>query len=175
MNRRAWMYGAVGLAASALGALSAWWLYRPAKVAQAGGQGHAFWDASLQTPDGQSLAMTGFRGRPLLVNFWATWCPPCIEELPLLDAFHQAHRERGWQLLGIAIDQPSAVRSWLQRSPLSFPVALGGLEGSQMSQTLGNVSGGLPFSVLFSGSGEVLERKLGQLSADDLKRWAARL
>ncbi|MBM3361980.1 MAG: TlpA family protein disulfide reductase [Betaproteobacteria bacterium] len=175
MKRRRWIYGSAGLAAGALGALSAWWLHLPGKIQPAGAHSHPFWAVSLQTPGGQSLAMASLRGRPLLVNFWATWCPPCIEELPLLDAFHQAHRNRGWQMLGIAIDQPSAVRGWMQRSPLSFPVALGGLEGSQMSQALGNTSGGLPFSVLFAGSGDILERKLGQLSADDLERWAARL
>jgi hypothetical protein len=93
--------------------------------------------------------------------------------LPLLDAFYQQNKSRQWQVLGIAIDQPSAVRHWLQRSPLSFPVALGGLEGSEMSKRLGNASGGLPFSVLFAANGEVLARKLGQLSAADLQAWAA--
>lgn len=173
MKRRLWLYGGAALGACALGALSAWRLYRPGPMAE--GADLPFWAATLQTPEGASLAMASLRGKPLLVNFWATWCPPCIEELPLIDAFHQTHRGRGWQVLGIAIDQPSAVRSWLQRSPLSFPVALGGLEGSQMSAQLGNGSGGLPFSVLFSATGQVLERKLGQLSQADLTAWAARL
>ena len=120
------------------------------------------------------MPLAGFRGKPLLVNFWATWCPPCVEELPLINAFYEAQLSRGWQVLGIAIDQPSAVRQWLQRSPLSFPVVLAGLQGTEMSKNLGNQAGGLPFSVLFSPKGEVLERKLGQLHADDLKAWAAK-
>ena len=120
------------------------------------------------------LALRSLFGQPLLVNFWATWCPPCVEELPLLDGFYQQQKAKGWRLLGIAIDQPSAVRNWLQRSPLSFPIALGGLQGSEMSKQLGNAAGGLPFSVLFSARGEVLERKLGQLSASDLSSWAGR-
>lgn len=173
MKRRSWFYAAAALGAGTLGALSAWRLHRPGGAVAP--TDAPFWGASLQTPDGRSLALASFYGKPLLVNFWATWCPPCVEELPLLEAFYQAHRSRGWQLLGIAIDQPSAVRSWLQRSPLSFPIVLGGLEGSQMSQQLGNATGGLPFSLLFSQSGEVLERKLGQLSNVDLQAWAARL
>jgi hypothetical protein len=92
----------------------------------------------------------------------------------MINAFYEAQRNRGWQVLGIAIDQPSAVRQWLQRSPLSFPVVLAGLQGTEMSKNLGNQAGGLPFSVLFSAKGEVLERKLGQLHADDLKKWAAK-
>jgi thiol-disulfide isomerase/thioredoxin len=173
MKRRSWFYAAAALGAGTLGALSAWRLHRPGGAVAP--TDDPFWGASLQTPDGRSLALASLYGKPLLVNFWATWCPPCVEELPLLEAFYQAHRSRGWQLLGIAIDQPSAVRSWLQRSPLSFPIVLGGLEGSQMSQQLGNATGGLPFSLLFSQSGEVLERKLGQLSNVDLQAWAARL
>jgi thiol-disulfide isomerase/thioredoxin len=173
MKRRSWFYAAAALGAATLGALSAWRLHRPGGAVAP--TDDPFWGASLQTPDGRSLALASLYGKPLLVNFWATWCPPCVEELPLLEAFYQAHRSRGWQLLGIAIDQPSAVRSWLQRSPLSFPIVLGGLEGSQMSQQLGNATGGLPFSLLFSQSGEILERKLGQLSNVDLQAWAARL
>jgi thiol-disulfide isomerase/thioredoxin len=134
----------------------------------------AFWGATLDSPEGKPVSLAGFRGKPLLVNFWATWCPPCVEELPMINAFYEAQRSRGWQVLGIAIDQPSAVRQWLQRSPLSFPVVLAGLQGTEMSKSLGNQAGGLPFSVLFSAKGEVHERKLGQLHADDLKKWAAK-
>ncbi|MEI7783671.1 MAG: TlpA disulfide reductase family protein [Betaproteobacteria bacterium] len=171
MNRRRWVYGAVAGAAAATGLGLAWWARRPVAPAAAGGD-PAFWGAQLDTPSGAPLALASLRGKPLLLNFWATWCPPCIEELPLIESFYQQNKGRGWQVLAIAIDQPSAVRQWLQRSPLSFAVALGGLEGSDMSKRLGNANGGLPFSVAFSAQGEVSARKLGQLSAADLQRWA---
>jgi thiol-disulfide isomerase/thioredoxin len=173
MKRRAWMYAGVGAAAVAAGAGTAWWRWRLDAPPVGEGLG-AFWGATLDSPEGKPVSLAGFRGKPLLVNFWATWCPPCVEELPLINAFYEAQRSRGWQVLGIAIDQPSAVRQWLQRSPLSFPVVLAGLQGTEMSKSLGNQAGGLPFSVLFSAKGEVLERKLGQLHADDLKKWAAK-
>jgi thiol-disulfide isomerase/thioredoxin len=169
MNRRQMTYAAVAGGAAALGL---WAALRPGQAPSGGDP--AFWGAQLDTPSGVPLALASLRGKPLLLNFWATWCPPCIEELPLLDTFYQQNKSRKWQVLGIAIDQPSAVRNWLQRSPLSFPVAFGGLEGSEMSKRLGNASGGLPFSVLFAANGEVLERKLGQLSAADLQAWAGR-
>ena len=172
MKRRHLTYAAVAGGAALLGLWSA---LRPRPAELPSGGDPAFWGAQLDTPGGVPLALASLRGKTLLLNFWATSCPPCIEELPLLDAFYQQNKPRQWQVLGIAIDQPSAVRNWLQRSPLSFPVALGGLEGSEMSKRLGNASGGLPFSVLFAANGEVLERKLGQLSAADLQAWAGRI
>jgi len=134
-----------------------------------------FWATTLETPDGRPMPLASFRGQPVLVNFWATWCPPCVEELPLLDAFHRQQQARGWQVLGLAVDQPSAVRRWLERSPLSFPVLMAGLQGTEMSKALGNTSGGLPFSVLLDREGQVLERKLGQLHPPDLQAWASRV
>lgn len=131
----------------------------------------AFWSQSWESPNGQLLAAADLRGRPLLVNFWATWCPPCVEELPLLDQFYQSRRAQGWQLLGLAIDQPSAVRAFLARRPLSFPIGLAGLGGTELSRELGNSNGGLPFSVLFDRAGRLVERKLGRLHAEDLERW----
>ena len=127
---------------------------------------------NFETPDGQLRAMNSFRGKPLLLNFWATWCPPCIEELPLLDAFFQEHKASGWQVLGLAVDQPSAVRKWLQAKPLSFAVGMAGLTGTELSKSLGNLAGGLPFTVAFGASGALLVRKTGKVSKDDLKQWA---
>ena len=170
MKRRPLIYGAVAATAAAAGLGLAWWARRPA----AGGD-PAFWGLQLDTPSGSPLNLASLRGKPLLVNFWATWCPPCIEELPLIERFYQQNKARGWQVLAIAIDQPSAVRQWLQRSPLSFAVALGGLEGSELSKRLGNANGGLPFSVVFSASGEAQARKLGQLSEADLQAWSAQI
>jgi len=114
-------------------------------------------------------------GRPLLLNFWATWCPPCVQELPMLDAFYQQQREHGWQVLGLAVDQPAAVRKFLGQHPLAFPVAIAGLDGTELSQRLGNDAGGLPFSVLFGKDGTVLDRHLGQLKPEDLERWRQRV
>ena len=110
--------------------------------------------------------------RSLLVNFWATWCPPCIEELPLLDYFYQENKEKSWQVLGLAVDQPSAVRTWLQTRPLNFPVGMAGLNGAELSKSLGNRAGGLPFSVVFGAGGELLHRKIGKVLPEELALWA---
>jgi thiol-disulfide isomerase/thioredoxin len=129
------------------------------------------WGLEFDTPAGTRLTMQGLRGRPLLINFWATWCPPCVEELPLLDAFYRENADKGWQVLGIAVDKLAPVQSFLTRQPLAFPVVLAGMEGLNLSKNLGNQAGGLPFSVLFGADGSVLHRKIGKLSEQDLKLW----
>ena len=116
--------------------------------------------------------MQTLKGRPLLLNFWATWCPPCVEELPLLDAFYRQNSAKSWQVLGLAIDQPSAVRGFLQRTPVSFPIALAGVGGTELAKAFGNSSGGLPFSVVISAAGEVLQRRIGRVTAADLAQWS---
>jgi thiol-disulfide isomerase/thioredoxin len=116
--------------------------------------------------------MQSLRGRPLLVNFWATWCPPCIEELPLLDRFFRENAAKGFQVAGVAIDQVAAVRSFLTRLPLAFPVAVAGAGGLELVKSLGNLAGGLPFSVVLGSDGGVLHRKMGKVSEADLAQWA---
>ena len=170
MNRRHMLTGGVAAAAALAGGGLAWWKFQPHAVDDAAVA--AWWGLSFDTPQGDAtLSMAGMRGRPLLVNFWATWCPPCVEELPLLNAFYRAQRARGWQLLGVAVDQPGAVRRFLQNIPVEFPVGMAGLNGTELGKSLGNTSGGLPFTVVFGADGAVVHRKLGQLKPDDLADW----
>ncbi len=129
------------------------------------------WSLSLATPEGGALSLAALRGRPLLLNFWATWCPPCVEELPLLDRFYLANSANGWQVLGIAVDQREAVQRFLSRSPVSFPVALAGFAGMELSKSLGNLTGGLPFTVVVRQDGEVAHRKMGKVVDSDLSAW----
>lgn len=167
-GRRRLLYGAVGTAAALAGAGVAWWKWRPGQPA---GPAEELWGLSFDTPSGSPLALRTLRGRPLLLNFWATWCPPCIDELPLLDAFFRENAGNGWQVVGLAIDQPSAVRDFLQRTPVSFPVGLAGLGGSELAKNLGNLAGGLPFTVVLGASGAILQRRIGRVTAAELAQW----
>ena len=172
MQRRNLLYVGAALAAAVAGAGVAWRRAQPDAGAVANTPVDAFWALEFETPDGAPLKISTFAGQPLLLNFWATWCPPCVEELPLLNRFAKSQQARGWRVLGLAVDQPSAVRTWLKKSPLDFPVAMAGLEGTDLSKRLGNLTGGLPFSVAFGAKGAVLQRKGGQLTPEDLDRWA---
>ena len=169
-SRRRLLYASVGAAAAVAGAGLAWRNWSPA--GPDGALGAEFWGLSFQTPSGSNLPMASLKGKPLLLNFWATWCPPCVEELPLLDRFYQEQHGKNWQVLGLAIDQPGAVRLFLQRTPVRFPVGLAGLEGTELSRSLGNLSGGLPFTVVAGASGKVLQRRMGRVTPADLALWA---
>jgi len=143
--------------------------FEPQEVVDVGK--HPFWSQQFETPGGEALNMASFQGKPLLLNFWATWCPPCIEELPLIDAFWRKNTAIGHQVVALAIDQPSAVRKFLSRQALGFPVGLAGLEGTHLAKSLGNAVGGLPFTVFFKADGSIWRQKMGQLTADDLMQW----
>jgi thiol-disulfide isomerase/thioredoxin len=169
IDRRKLMLGGVAAGAVVAGAGVALWRYREG---DSGDDAGALWGMDFQTPQGQTLAMASLRGKPLLLNFWATWCPPCIEEFPLLDAFFRQNQSNGWQVLGLAIDQPSAVRAFLARTPVSFPIGLAGLEGTELSKSLGNRVGGLPFSVILGADGSIRHRRMGRVSQADLQQWA---
>lgn len=160
---------AVGVLAATAGAGLAWWRLTP-KTARSQ-EIEAFWSSRFEQPAGAELDLKALRGQPLLVNFWATWCPPCVEELPMLDAFSLEHAGKGFQVLALAIDQPSSVRRFLERQPLSFPVGLAGLGGMDLVRSLGNSQGGLPFSVFFNADGGIYRQKLGQLTPQDLRDW----
>lgn len=155
--------------AALAGAGVAWWRLRPGAVLD--GAERAFWASAFPGVEGETVSMAAFQGRPLLVNFWATWCPPCVDELPLINRFHREQAARGWQVLGLAVDQAAPVSRFLTHTPLDFPVALAGFAGTDLSRSLGNASGALPFSVVFDADGTVRQRKLGKVSAEELALW----
>jgi thiol-disulfide isomerase/thioredoxin len=168
-SRRTWLMVGAGVGAAAAGASLAWWRLQPAMPVD--GAVEALLGSTFETPQGQALNLAQFRGKPLLVNFWATWCPPCVEELPLLNSFYQQNSVNGWNVLGLAIDQPSAVRAFLQKLPLGFPVGMAGLGGTELSKSLGNLTGGLPFTVALRADGGIIQRKMGRVTEGDLALW----
>ncbi len=119
--------------------------------------------------------MAELRGRPLVVNFWATWCPPCVREMPELDRFHREFAPRGWQVVGLAVDNLAPVRDFLQRIPVGFPIGMAGFAGIEIGRALGNTAGALPFTVLLGRDGRIAQRKLGETTHAQLAALAADL
>jgi peroxiredoxin len=128
-------------------------------------------DAELPDVDGKLHRLSDFDGRPLLINFWATWCPPCVEELPLLDALHAEQGEDGLRVLAIAVDDPEAVRTFLAELPVQMPVLLAQPGVVDLSTTLGNARSVLPYSVLIDAQGRIAKRHFGAFSEVSLRAW----
>ena len=165
--RRAFLGAATAVLVGA-GVATAWMRGKPAKTPTVTTVVPAFWSLKWNTPSGAELAMLSFKGRPLLINFWATWCPPCVEALPLIDAFLKENQANGWQVLGLAVDKPAQVQTFLSKTPLAFAVAMAGFDGTGLSRSLGNTTGGLPFSVALDSEGGIIQRKMGRLDVGDL-------
>lgn len=163
------LLGVVAAAAVGAGVTAAWMQERKASESAITTAVPDFWTLQWTTPDGAPLPMQSFQGRPLLVNFWATWCPPCVEELPLINAFYQENKGNGWQVLGLAVDKPALVKTFLTKMPLAFSVGMAGLGGTDLSRKLGNLAGGLPFTVAIDSGGGIILRKMGQVTANDLQ------
>jgi thiol-disulfide isomerase/thioredoxin len=168
-DRRGWALAA-GVAAAATAAGIGWAVWR--QRGTDGGVERALWSSSFDTPDGTRLAMASLRGHPVVLNFWATWCPPCVREMPALDRFAREHAARGWRVVGLAADKPEPVREFLARTPVSYAIGLTGFAGVELSRGLGNLAGGLPFTVLFDRDARLLQRHMGETSFDQLTDWA---
>ncbi|MEI6028701.1 MAG: TlpA disulfide reductase family protein [Betaproteobacteria bacterium] len=167
-RRQGLIVAGVAVAAGVAGAGWQAWQGLRARAAPAGPP----WDQRFPTPQGGELDLSSLQGRPLVLNFWATWCPPCIKELPELDRFHREWSPRGWQVVGLAVDGAQPVREFLQKQPLGFAVGMAGLEGTALSRQLGNDQGALPFTAVFDRHGRLIQRKLGQTDFEELSGWA---
>lgn len=168
-RRRTLVTAGVAAVAAAAGAGAYLWQRRADPAIAASGE---LWSLDFDTPGSSRLAMSSLRGRPLVLNFWATWCPPCVREMPALDRFYREHNAKGWQVLGLAADNAEAVRKFLAATPVAFPIALAGFAAVEWSRRLGNPSGGLPFTVVYGRDGEVLQRHIGETQYEQLADWA---
>ncbi|MBC7514702.1 MAG: TlpA family protein disulfide reductase [Herminiimonas sp.] len=118
----------------------------------------------------QPQALAQWKGQALLVNFWATWCAPCVEEMPELSALHTELTGKSVHVIGIGIDSPSSLREFAAKVPVSYPLYVGGMGGSELTRQFGNQAGGLPFSVLISSDGQVRKTYLGRLNMQEVRR-----
>ncbi len=174
MNRRLAVLGAAGLAAAAVGVGTGLRRRRAAdEDAEDVPATIDLWSLAFDGLDGAPVAMASWRGRPLLLNFWATWCGPCVVEMPLLDRFAREQSPQGWRVLALAVDQPDPVRRFIAERTLKLPVAIAGASGLDLSRQLGNVHGGLPFTAAFGSDGAAVQHRLGAVNRELLAAWTA--
>ena len=126
----------------------------------------------LPDATGAERQLTEWQGKTLVVNFWATWCPPCVEEMPELVELQDDLGSQNVQILGIGIDSPSNIRQFSEKHQISYPLLVAGMAGTDLSREFGNQAGGLPFTVLIGSDGRVRKTYIGRL---DLKKLRADL
>ena len=168
MNRRQLIIiVAISLLALLGGVLTSQWIYKTGLASDPAVK--AFFANPWQTPDGKTVNTQDWQGKVLVVNFWASWCPPCVEEMPALDKLQQEFLQQNVLFVGIGIDSPSNIREFLSKTPVSYPIVIGGLEGSNISKQLGNSQGALPYTIIINAKGKATYRKLGKISEDDIR------
>lgn len=123
------------------------------------------------TPQGEPVTLERWRGKTLLVNFWATWCTPCREEMPLFNATQERYAPNGIQFVGIAIDSAESVQAFAAKLGIDYPLLISNAAGLELARGLGNRVGGLPYTVVIDADGRLTHAHLGQVREADLRRW----
>jgi thiol-disulfide isomerase/thioredoxin len=170
-GRRVWLtFAAVGLAAAAAGfGLNLW---RSGGLARDEGNPaavRALLTVKLTDLNGEGQTLESWRGRVLVVNFWATWCAPCREEIPEFVRMQERYRARGLQFIGIAFDQPEKVSDFAREFRINYPLLMGGLDTMALMRESGNRMGVLPFTLVMDRQGHVKSRHPGGLKEANLE------
>lgn len=159
------------LIAGAAGIAAGWWFFGD----RAGNGGTtASTDPALvpefTLPDlaGQQRSVDEWDGKALVVNFWATWCAPCREEMPLLSDVHDEYKDRGIHVIGIALDRRDAVERFAAEVPVSYPLLIAGETGFGLMDRFGASTGGLPYTVVTDRRGRIVNAHVGRVRAEDI-------
>jgi len=124
---------------------------------------------SLNDLAGKPQALSQWKGKPLLVNFWASWCAPCVQEMPELSELAAKDGGKRFNVIGIGIDSPTNLAQFAQKTRVSYPLYVGGMGATDLARELGNAKGGLPYTVLIGADGQVRKTYLGRLKFDQLR------
>lgn len=130
---------------------------------------------SLNDLAGKPQPLGQWKGKPLLVNFWASWCAPCVQEMPELSELAAKDGSKRFNVIGIGIDSPANLNEFVKKTKVAYPLYVGGMSGTDLSRELGNTHGGLPFTVLIGPDGQVRKTYLGRLKFDELRADLAKL
>lgn len=129
-----------------------------------------FLDGDLNDHRGRRQPLSQWKGKILVVNFWAGWCQPCREEMPYFSRLNEKYAAQGVQFLGISTDPPEAVAAFAAAHPVSYPLLIAGPGAIELSKALGNRPGGLPYTLILGRAGEPLLTRTGRLPETELER-----
>jgi len=128
------------------------------------------WSAAVTNTDGKPQSLAAYKGHPVVVNFWASWCGPCVAEMPELSALSREYAKKGIQFVGVGVDSAANVKAFLQKVKVQYPVYIAGFGGADLARAFGNNAGGLPFTVVIDAKGTVRATRLGQIKPDELRQ-----
>ena len=168
-RREALLLAAAGVGAAAIGGVVG------ALVRQSGSGAAALLAARYPDLDGQVRRLRDYRGRVVICNFWATWCAPCREEVPLLVAAKRQWANKSVEIVGIGIDSADKIREFAKTYQINYPLLIANGSALELIRKLGNRAGALPFTVVLDRTGSLVDQHLGALTAADLRRLAESL
>ena len=128
-----------------------------------------FFDAQFTDPAGKPVNLAALRGKTIVVNFWSTWCPPCVEEMPMFSDVQTAYKDKNVVFVGIAADQTANVKEFLQKTPVNYLIAVGGQPAFELSQALGNRHDAVPFTLMINAKEGITSRHFGVYTRKDLE------
>lgn len=123
----------------------------------------ALYKTSLPDAAGAQRSLAQYRGKPMVVNFWASWCAPCVKEMPTLSELQRQYAKKGITFVGIGVDSPKNVSQFLGKVKVDYPVYVAGFGGTDLARQFGNSAGGLPFTIVIDKAGHVRYTKLGEV------------
>lgn len=167
-RRRALTILAVAVIALAAGVTAAWQQFRvvPADNAVV----EQLFNQNYPDATGNPTDLSSYRGKVLVINFWATWCAPCIEEMPELSEIQKETTAKGVQVLGLAVDSPRKVLDFNKKLQVLYPLLVLGVSGIDLSKAFGNEGGALPFTVIIDRKGAIVDQTLGRFKKVRLMR-----
>lgn len=168
MKKKTILFAAVALAFAGAGVIVGNRHTTPAQAA-APAVG-SFFSQTFADANGQPQQMNQWKNKTLVVNFWATWCPPCVDEMPELSALQHELAASKVQILGIGIDSPSNIAQFSAKHQISYPLYSAGMNGTELAREFGNQAGGLPFTVVIGPDGKVKKTYLGRLKLEVLRK-----
>lgn len=167
-GRRRWV--ATGAVALAFGGFGAWVASKRYALHTADHSAvQLLFELTLPDAQGREVALSEWRGKPLVVNFWATWCPPCVGEMPELSEMQSDFGDRGLQILGIGVDSATNIREFAEKTPMRYPLLVAGAGGSELTRRFGNQMAALPFTAVVDRDGRIRHRILGRFDNAELR------
>jgi thiol-disulfide isomerase/thioredoxin len=165
--------GAVLAGVALMAGAGAWWWQARSAAAVEATAAAGLYALSLPDADGHPQVLSQWKGKVLVVNFWATWCAPCVAEMPDLDRLQQEYATRNVQVVGIGAEDADTVRAFGKRLGLHLTLLAGGYDALALARSVGDQQGVLPYTALFSSDGQLLQAHSGALAKDELRQWLA--